>query len=65
MITANLTFHPVLKTLGADPRFEHYDIEYLSGNMFNFLGNGTHIADVTGVSDPKYLKCAVSSEFLY
>ncbi|KIW16980.1 hypothetical protein PV08_04171 [Exophiala spinifera] len=37
-----------LKTLEADPRYEHYDIEYMSGNTWNFLGNGLHVADVTG-----------------
>ena len=41
-----------LKTLEADPRYEHYDIEYASGNTWNFLGNGLHVADVTGVSCP-------------
>jgi cation diffusion facilitator CzcD-associated flavoprotein CzcO len=29
-------------------RFEHYDIEYLSGNAFNFLGDGFHVREYDG-----------------
>jgi len=46
-----------LKTLEADPRFEHYDIEYLSGNSWNFLGNGMDVIELNGVS--------YSSSFIY
>ncbi|KAM3419709.1 putative sterigmatocystin biosynthesis monooxygenase stcW [Cercospora zeina] len=37
----------LLKTVEEGPKFEHYDIEYLSGNTFNYLGTGLHVADVT------------------
>lgn len=30
------------------PRFEDYDIEYLSGNAFNYLGNGFHVREFDG-----------------
>jgi len=31
------------------PRFEHYDIEYVDGNMWTFLGNGfTALEDMAG-----------------
>ena len=44
-----------LKTLEADPRYEHYDIEYISGNTWNFLGNGLDVTDVNGVSSSRVL----------
>jgi cation diffusion facilitator CzcD-associated flavoprotein CzcO len=30
------------------PRFEDFDIEYLSGNAFNYLGDGFHVSEYDG-----------------
>lgn len=30
------------------PRFEDYEMEYLSGNMFNYLGDGFHVREYDG-----------------
>lgn len=30
------------------PRFEDFDIDYLSGNRFNFLGNGFDVRESDG-----------------
>lgn len=35
-------------TLIAKPRFEDYEIEYASGNAFNYLGNGFHVREFDG-----------------
>lgn len=32
------------------PRFEHFDIEYSTGNSFSFLGNGFCTRELDGVS---------------
>ena len=37
------------------PRFEDYDIEYLGGNEFQFLGNGFHIIEWNGGDNSYYL----------
>ncbi|GJC86497.1 putative sterigmatocystin biosynthesis monooxygenase stcW [Colletotrichum liriopes] len=39
-----------LKTIKT-PRWEHYDIDYLDGNMWSFLGNGRIEAETTGDFD--------------
>lgn len=35
-------------TMLENVRFEDYEIEYLSGNAFNFLGNGFHVREYDG-----------------
>ncbi|GKT88313.1 sterigmatocystin biosynthesis monooxygenase [Colletotrichum tofieldiae] len=39
-----------LKTIKT-PRWEHYDIDYLDGNMWSFLGNGRIEAEIAGDFD--------------
>ena len=38
-----------------EPRYEDYNIEYMSGNEFNYLGNGFHIVEFNGGDNSYYL----------
>lgn len=38
-----------------DPRWEDYNIDYVEGNEFNFMGNGFHIREFVGADKAYYL----------